>query len=96
MIIKCKFDFSVVAMGEWDPSPDQVSGKRRYEVFGQEDVYFFGETGRWVTEKIGKPKWKVVAPEELWRWSKELLELIVSGKRRSESLEGRDISKNSS
>ena len=30
MIIKCKFDFSVVAMGERDPGPDRVPGKLRY------------------------------------------------------------------
>lgn len=75
---------------------EKQQGAESYGVLGQEDVYFFGETGGWVTEKIGKPKWRVVAPEELWRWSKERLELMVSGKRRSESLEGRDTRKNSS
>jgi len=49
-----------------------------------------------MTEKIGKPKGRVVAPEELWQWSKERLELMASRKRRSESLEGRGTSENCS
>jgi len=28
--MKCKFDFSVVAMGDWDPGPDRILHKSRY------------------------------------------------------------------
>ncbi|RPA88660.1 hypothetical protein L873DRAFT_1849642 [Choiromyces venosus 120613-1] len=43
-------------------------------VFGKEDIYSFRETGKWVTERVGSSKSRLVGLEELWRWKKERVE----------------------
>ena len=65
---------------EEDNRNGEVYGQKSMGTFGKEDVYFFGEVGNWVTKRFGKPKWRIVPQDELWRWSKKRLESIVSRK----------------
>ena len=58
----------------------EVNKQKSIGTFGKEEVYFYGEVENWVTERFGKPNWRIVPQDELWRWSKERLERIVSGK----------------
>ncbi|RPA88768.1 hypothetical protein L873DRAFT_1849610 [Choiromyces venosus 120613-1] len=40
-------------------------------VFGKEDIYSFRETGKWVIERVGSSKSRLVGLEELWGWKKK-------------------------
>jgi len=56
---------------------EEVYEKELFGSFEEDDSHFCGEIGNWVTERIGSPKWRAVAPHELWRWRKERLESMV-------------------